>query len=125
MDKAMNLTSGDLMIVEFALINYYKTIDVSMKSGEYIFGLIGRVEKNLAIIKKKEEKKGPAEDPIKTDNIDIAITYGDFVLIELAIQESCQDITPSMELGELISRTLGKIEYGMARMENADEEPKA
>jgi len=48
MDKAMNLTFGDLIIIEIALVHYIKDLDLSMQSGQYISELLGKVEYDLA-----------------------------------------------------------------------------
>jgi len=47
-NKAMNLTFGDLIIVEIALVHYVKDLDLSMQSGQYISELLGKVEYSLA-----------------------------------------------------------------------------
>ena len=47
-NKAMNLTFGDLIIVEIALVHYIKDLDLSMQSGQYISELLGKVEYTLA-----------------------------------------------------------------------------
>ena len=47
-NKAMNLTFGDLIIVEIALVHYVKELDLSMQSGQYISELLGKVEYTLA-----------------------------------------------------------------------------
>ena len=47
-NKAMNLTFGDLIIVEIALVHYVKDLDLSMQSGQYISELLGKVEYELA-----------------------------------------------------------------------------
>ena len=46
-NKAMNLTFGDLIIVEIALVHYVKELDLSMQSGQYISELLGKVEYTL------------------------------------------------------------------------------
>jgi len=46
--KAMNLTFGDLIIIEIALVHYVKELDLSMQSGQYISELLGKVEYELA-----------------------------------------------------------------------------
>ena len=51
MEKAMNLTYGDLIIVEIALVHYCKELDLSMQSGQYISELLGKIEYQLASIK--------------------------------------------------------------------------
>lgn len=48
MDRAMNLTYGDLILVEIALVHYTKELDLSMQSGAYISQLLGKVEYQLA-----------------------------------------------------------------------------
>jgi len=50
-DKAMNLTFGDLIIVEIALVHYVKELDLSMQSGQYISELLGKVEYKLSQIR--------------------------------------------------------------------------
>ena len=47
-NKAMNLTFGDLIIVEIALVHYIKELDLSMQSGQYISELLGKVEYELS-----------------------------------------------------------------------------
>jgi len=44
----MNLTFGDLIIIEIALVHYLKDLDLSMQSGQYISELLGKVEYDLA-----------------------------------------------------------------------------
>ena len=48
MTQAMNLTYGDLIIIEIALVTYCKELDLSMQSGQYISELLGKVEYQLA-----------------------------------------------------------------------------
>ena len=45
---AMNLTFGDFIIIEIALISYLKDIDLSMQSGQYLSQLLGKIEYELA-----------------------------------------------------------------------------
>ena len=47
----MNLTFGDLIIVEIALVHYIKELDLSMQSGQYISELLGKIEYTLAQLK--------------------------------------------------------------------------
>ena len=47
----MNLTFGDLIIVEIALVHYVKELDLSMQSGQYISELLGKIEYELAQLK--------------------------------------------------------------------------
>ena len=51
MAKAMNLTFGDLIIVEIALVHYVKDIDLGMQSGQYISELLGKIEYEIAQLK--------------------------------------------------------------------------
>ena len=44
----MNLTFGDLIIIEIALVHYIKELDLSMQSGQYISELLGKIEYDLA-----------------------------------------------------------------------------
>jgi len=48
MAGAMNLTFGDFLIIEIALVHYTKDLDLSMQSGQYISELLGKVEYELA-----------------------------------------------------------------------------
>lgn len=61
MPKAMNLTFGDLIIVEIALVNYLKDLDLSMQSGQYLSELLGKIEYQLAQIKAAAGKALPQE----------------------------------------------------------------
>jgi len=47
-NKAMNLTFGDFIIVEIALVHYIKELDLSMQSGQYISELLGKIEYELS-----------------------------------------------------------------------------
>lgn len=47
----MNLTYGDLIIIEIALVHYLKDLDLSMASGQYMSELLGKIEYELAAIK--------------------------------------------------------------------------
>jgi len=51
MPKAMNLTFGDLIIVEIALIMYLQKLDLSMQSGQYMSELLGKIEYELSQIR--------------------------------------------------------------------------
>ncbi len=57
--KAMNLTFGDLIIVEIALVHYIKELDLSMQSGQYISELLGKVEYQLAQLRQAASKVAP------------------------------------------------------------------
>lgn len=67
--KAMNLTFGDLIIIEISLVHYVKELDLSMQSGQYISELLGKVEYELALlrgaanIQMGPELKPPAPPP--------------------------------------------------------------
>ncbi len=49
--EAMNLTFGDLIVIEIALVTYMKDLDLSMQSGQFISELLGKIEYNLAELK--------------------------------------------------------------------------
>ena len=55
MDKAMNLTYGDLILIEIALTQYLSNLDLSMQAGQYISELLGKVEYNLAELRQVTE----------------------------------------------------------------------
>jgi hypothetical protein len=60
----MNLTYGDLIIVEIALVSYMKDLDLSMQSGQYISELLGKVEYQLAQLRAgAEHTLGPGIPP--------------------------------------------------------------
>ncbi len=65
-NKAMNLTFGDLIIIEIALVNYIKELDLSMQSGQYISELLGKVEYELAQIKMAATQHIP-EKPLRPE----------------------------------------------------------
>lgn len=48
MTEAKNLTFGDFIIIEIALVHYTKDLDLSMMSGQYISQLLGKIEYELA-----------------------------------------------------------------------------
>ena len=50
-NKAMNLTFGDLLIAEIALVHYVRDLDLSMQCGQTISELIGKLEYAMAQIK--------------------------------------------------------------------------
>jgi len=61
MPKAMNLTFGDFIMLEIALVHYIQNLDLSMQSGQYVTELIGKIEYQMAQIKGAAEKQFPAE----------------------------------------------------------------
>lgn len=63
----MNLTFGDLIIIEISLVNYIKELDLSMQSGQYISELLGKIEYELAQIKMAAAQQIPNKpiDPEK------------------------------------------------------------
>ena len=63
MPKAMNLTFGDFIMLEIALVHYIQNLDLSMQSGQYITELIGKLEYELAQIK-EAAAGGPAAGPL-------------------------------------------------------------
>ena len=63
-NKAMNLTFGDLIIIEIALVHYVKELDLSMQSGQYISELLGKVEYELAQLRQAGAAQlGPGLQP--------------------------------------------------------------
>ena len=56
MPKAMNLTFGDLIFIEIALVHYTKELDLSMQSGQYISELLGKIEYELSQIRQAASK---------------------------------------------------------------------
>ena len=64
MAKAMNLTFGDFIMLEIALVHYIQNLDLSMQSGQYITELIGKLEYQMAQIKQTAEKQLPLEQPL-------------------------------------------------------------
>jgi len=56
-NKAMNLTFGDYIIIEIALVSYIKELDLSMQSGQYISELLGKIEYELSQI--RQSMSGP------------------------------------------------------------------
>lgn len=61
-NKAMNLTFGDLIIVEIALVHYVKDLDLSMQSGQYISELLGKVEYTLSQLRQAATALKPVEE---------------------------------------------------------------
>lgn len=47
----MNFTYGDLIIIEIALVQYLKELDLSMQAGQYISELLGKTEYELSQIR--------------------------------------------------------------------------
>jgi len=67
MDKAMNLTYGDLILIEIALLTFIKTLDLSMQSGQYISELLGKIEYELSSMRKEAEiQLNPPASPANT-----------------------------------------------------------
>lgn len=66
---AMNLSFGDLIIVEIALVHYIKELDLSMQSGQYISELLGKVEYQLSQIRGAADHQiAPGLDPALRPN---------------------------------------------------------
>ena len=66
----MNLTFGDYLIIEIALVAYMKDLDLTMQSGQYISELLGKLEYEMA------QMRQPAPiitDPNARDNDTIPI----------------------------------------------------
>lgn len=68
MIKAMNLTYGDLIIIEIALLHYLKDLDLSMQSGQYMSELIGKCEYELAQLKEAAGKQAPGAGLLPPDD---------------------------------------------------------
>ena len=64
MPKAMNLTYGDFIMLEIALVHYMQGLDLSMMSGQYVSELIGKLEYELSNIKQA------AQTQLEPDNTD-------------------------------------------------------
>ena len=61
MPKAMNLTFGDLLLLEIAMVHYVQNLDLSMQSGQAVTEIIGKLEYQMAELKAAAEKQGPQE----------------------------------------------------------------
>lgn len=61
MNKAMNLTFGDLIIIEIAVLHYVKELDLSMQSGQYLSELLGKIEYELAQLKEAAAAQLPGK----------------------------------------------------------------
>ena len=62
MPKAMNLTFGDFIMLEIALVHYIQNLDLSMMSGQYVTELIGKLEYEMTQIKQAGAKQFKQED---------------------------------------------------------------
>lgn len=66
MEKAMNLTYGDLIFIELALTEKMGQLDLSMQCGIYYSELIGKIEYQLQQLRTAANKQlGPGliDDP--------------------------------------------------------------
>lgn len=60
----MNLTFGDFLLIEIALVHYCKELDLSMQSGQYISELLGKIEYQLAQLRQAAGAQlAPGLDP--------------------------------------------------------------
>ena len=69
MQEAMNLTYGDLIVIELALTEKFGQLDVSMQVGHFFSELIGKVEYSIQQLRAAADKQlGPGliDDPTKT-----------------------------------------------------------
>ena len=57
----MILTYGDYILLEIALLQYVKDIDLSTQSGQYISVIRGKVEYQLAKLNELSKKQSPVE----------------------------------------------------------------
>ncbi len=55
----MNLTFGDLIFLEIALVHYIQNLDLSMQCGQFVTELIGKIEYDMAQIKQAAGQQGP------------------------------------------------------------------
>lgn len=61
---AMNLTFGDLIFIEVALVQYASTLDLSLQAGQFISELLGKVEYELSQLRAAgEHQLGPGLNP--------------------------------------------------------------
>lgn len=71
MGKAMNLTFGDYIMLEIALVHYIQNLDLSMMSGQYVTELIGKLEYEMQQIKtaggQQTEKELQPPTPLTDD----------------------------------------------------------
>ena len=54
----MELTLGDLVIIEFALANFLKGIDLSMQAGQQVSSIIGKLEYQIGRISEAMAAQG-------------------------------------------------------------------
>lgn len=64
-----NITFGDFILLQIALLHYLKDIDLSTRSGVYISKLLGKIEYNLALLESQSELDTPLSPPSPTNNI--------------------------------------------------------
>ncbi len=57
-NQAINLTFGDFIFLEIALVHYLKDMDLSTGAGQYMSELLGKLEYELAQI--RNAAAGPA-----------------------------------------------------------------
>jgi hypothetical protein len=68
MAEAMNLTFGDLILLQIVLLEKIKQLDLSMQSGQYFSELLGKIEYQLHQLRAAADRQlGPGliEDPSK------------------------------------------------------------
>jgi len=63
-NKAMNLTFGDFVMLEIALVHYMKDLDLSMQCGQFISELLGKLEYEMAQIR-AAAAGGPGAGPLE------------------------------------------------------------
>lgn len=57
----MNLTYGDLIVLEIALLQYIKNLDLSTQSGQYVSSLLGKLEYQMSKIAETSQKNIPLD----------------------------------------------------------------
>lgn len=55
------ITYGDFIIIEIALLHYISGLDLSTQSGQYLTEILGKIEYNLAQIKQETIKNTPID----------------------------------------------------------------
>lgn len=64
MPPAMNLTYGDYIVIELALLQYIQKLDLSLQSGQYLSELIGKLEYQLTSLRSSAGVQLSSEIPV-------------------------------------------------------------
>ena len=68
MAEAMNLSYGDLILIQMTLLEKMGSLDLTMQSGVYFSELMGRIEFQLQLLKEAAGKQRPnidSDPPLK------------------------------------------------------------